>query len=343
MSVEPREARRRARFCAVVPGKHAFTLAGGVYTGNCGACEPECPVEAIFPEDALPEKWEPFVKINYAYPRRGHDQPADGRVRNRAQRPERADRLVPGSATGGHSRAMALRPLTLDHVALWVADRDASRTFASSGSGHARRSSARTRSRSSAPTRAAVKLTLFAAEGPREPGALQHVALRVSIWPPRRPRLPGDRARALREGEVYFDVAEGLRHRARRGADADVEYDLDHVALVVPDPEELRRRLAPARLPSRPPGPSEPRGWRSAGAYRRVPAGEEPGESERPLLNHLAVTSTRRTNMAAQAVEAGAEIVDVEGRREHVRGLRLKGPERVKVEYVEHKPSFSLV
>ena len=41
-------------FCAVVPGKHAFTLAGGVYTGNCGACEPECPVEAIFPEDALP-------------------------------------------------------------------------------------------------------------------------------------------------------------------------------------------------------------------------------------------------------------------------------------------------
>ncbi len=54
-------------YCAVVPGKHAFTLAGGIYTGNCGACEPECPVEAIFPEDALPEKWDPFVKINYAY------------------------------------------------------------------------------------------------------------------------------------------------------------------------------------------------------------------------------------------------------------------------------------
>ena len=27
-----------------------------------------CPVEAIFPEDALPDKWEPFVKINYAFP-----------------------------------------------------------------------------------------------------------------------------------------------------------------------------------------------------------------------------------------------------------------------------------
>jgi ferredoxin len=35
---------------------------------DCGACEPECPVEAIFPEDALPDKWESFVKINYAFP-----------------------------------------------------------------------------------------------------------------------------------------------------------------------------------------------------------------------------------------------------------------------------------
>ena len=31
---------------------------------DCGACEPECPVEAIFPEDALPEKWQEFSLIN---------------------------------------------------------------------------------------------------------------------------------------------------------------------------------------------------------------------------------------------------------------------------------------
>jgi NAD-dependent dihydropyrimidine dehydrogenase PreA subunit len=67
MSVEPEEDDEADTFCAVVPEKHEFTLAGGVYTGNCGACEPECPVEAIFPEDALPEKWEPFIKINYAF------------------------------------------------------------------------------------------------------------------------------------------------------------------------------------------------------------------------------------------------------------------------------------
>jgi NAD-dependent dihydropyrimidine dehydrogenase PreA subunit len=34
---------------------------------DCGACEPECPVEAIFPEDALPEKWNEFTAINAAF------------------------------------------------------------------------------------------------------------------------------------------------------------------------------------------------------------------------------------------------------------------------------------
>jgi ferredoxin len=34
---------------------------------QCGACEPECPVEAILPEDVLPEKWQAFIRINYAY------------------------------------------------------------------------------------------------------------------------------------------------------------------------------------------------------------------------------------------------------------------------------------
>jgi NAD-dependent dihydropyrimidine dehydrogenase PreA subunit len=55
MSIEQEEGDAADTFCAVVPETHMFTLSGGVYTGNCGACEPECPVEAIFPEDALPE------------------------------------------------------------------------------------------------------------------------------------------------------------------------------------------------------------------------------------------------------------------------------------------------
>ena len=34
---------------------------------DCGACEPECPVEAIFVEEDLPEEWEHFTKINADY------------------------------------------------------------------------------------------------------------------------------------------------------------------------------------------------------------------------------------------------------------------------------------
>ena len=31
---------------------------------GCGACEPVCPVAAIFPEDAVPEEWKHFIKMN---------------------------------------------------------------------------------------------------------------------------------------------------------------------------------------------------------------------------------------------------------------------------------------
>ena len=31
---------------------------------DCGACEPECPVEAIYDEDELPEEWEKYIMIN---------------------------------------------------------------------------------------------------------------------------------------------------------------------------------------------------------------------------------------------------------------------------------------
>ncbi len=31
---------------------------------DCGACEPVCPVEAIFYEDDLPEEWAPYINDN---------------------------------------------------------------------------------------------------------------------------------------------------------------------------------------------------------------------------------------------------------------------------------------
>ncbi|NOK57561.1 MAG: ferredoxin family protein [Chloroflexi bacterium AL-W] len=34
---------------------------------DCGACEPECPVEAIFADDAVPEQWADFTEKNKAF------------------------------------------------------------------------------------------------------------------------------------------------------------------------------------------------------------------------------------------------------------------------------------
>ncbi len=34
---------------------------------DCGACEPECPVEAIFEESQVPDKWRMFISKNYNF------------------------------------------------------------------------------------------------------------------------------------------------------------------------------------------------------------------------------------------------------------------------------------
>jgi ferredoxin len=31
---------------------------------DCGACEPECPVNAIFPEDSVPAEWTGYIELN---------------------------------------------------------------------------------------------------------------------------------------------------------------------------------------------------------------------------------------------------------------------------------------
>jgi ferredoxin len=59
---------------------------------DCGACEPECPVEAIFPEDAVPDGWMPFIAINYAY--------RDGPERVNALVAERIDQSPPPPIAG---------------------------------------------------------------------------------------------------------------------------------------------------------------------------------------------------------------------------------------------------
>jgi len=34
---------------------------------DCGACEPECPVDAIFEETDVPAEWDDYIRKNYEF------------------------------------------------------------------------------------------------------------------------------------------------------------------------------------------------------------------------------------------------------------------------------------
>src|SRR5919205_570564 len=158
-----------------------------------------------------------------------------------------------------------MQPETLDHVALWVADRDRIADFVTDRVGMhiVDRTDAFTLVGSDARR---GKLTLFSAEGPREQGAFAHVALRVNDLDAALERLPEELPlERPRPGEAYFDLGEGLRVGLVDSAD-------DHI-------DEAR--------------------------------------------------------------ETGIEIDNVVDAA-NTYAVFLWGPERVRVEYVEHKPTFSL-
>jgi catechol 2,3-dioxygenase-like lactoylglutathione lyase family enzyme len=225
-----------------------------------------------------------------------------------------------------------VRPKTLDHVALWVADRDRIADFATEClSMHV---IDRTDKFTLVGTDARHgKLTLFAAEGPRERGALKHVALRVNDLEGSLRRLKGVEVERT-SGAAYFDVFEGLRLGLVE-AETEVEYDLDHVALFSADPAKTAELYLPLGF-----SPDGDRRVEVGGAWVEFHEGE-PGDPERPLLNHLAVLVDSAAEHQDEARELGIEVADFVDAA-NTSAVFLWGPERVKIEYVEHKPTFAL-
>jgi catechol 2,3-dioxygenase-like lactoylglutathione lyase family enzyme len=206
---------------------------------------------------------------------------------------------------------------TIDHVALWVADRDAiaKRLIADLGMHTVERTDRFTLLGADARR---FKLTLFDEEGPRAQGALKHVTLRVN---------DGERA--------SHELGEGLTVNVVP-ATTDVDYDLDHVALFSGDPQATAREYLSLGFNQAEPRDGVPR-VELGGAYLEFHPGD-PNVPERPLLNHLAVLVDR----ADEAKTLPAEVADVVD-APNTYAVFVWGPERVKIEYVEHKPTFSLV
>jgi catechol 2,3-dioxygenase-like lactoylglutathione lyase family enzyme len=212
-------------------------------------------------------------------------------------------------------------------VALWVADRDPIADFLTT---HLRMhviDRTETFTLVGADARR-FKLTLFDAEGPRERGALEYVALRVADLESALDELP--------DGYTpEFEVGEGLVLRLVQG-ETDLDYDLDHVALYSADPEGAAREYQ--RLGFQPAGRDR---VEVAGAFVEFHQGQ-PGDPERPLLNHLAVLVDSAEEHRAEAEQLGIEVADFVD-APNTLAVFVWGPERVKIEYVEHKPTFSLV
>jgi catechol 2,3-dioxygenase-like lactoylglutathione lyase family enzyme len=232
-----------------------------------------------------------------------------------------------------------MNPTKLDHVAYWVAGRDAIADFVTAHLGmHVIDRTERFTLLGSNARRG--KITLFDADGPRERGALGHVAFRVSDFDAALAQLPADlELDRPREGEAYFELNEGVRLGLVR-AETDVDYDLDHVALLSASPDETAKRYTSLGFETAAPGPSGAPRVEVGGAWVEFHPGE-PGEPEKPLLNHLAVLVDSADEHIAAANDLGVEIDDVVD-APNTYAVFLWGPERVRVEYVEHKPTFSL-
>lgn len=217
-----------------------------------------------------------------------------------------------------------MTPRTLDHVALWVADRDTIADFACARLGmHVIERTDKFTLLGADARRG--KLTLFAAEGPREQGALARIGLRVAERP--------------EELDEELDAGEGLRIRVVE-APTDVDFDLDHVALFSASPAETAERWEELGFEPAEQGADGIPRVAVGGSYIEFHQGE-PGEPERPLLNHLGLLVDSAEETRAEAEERGLEIADFVDAPNTI-AVFVWGPERVKVEYVEHKPTFSL-
>jgi catechol 2,3-dioxygenase-like lactoylglutathione lyase family enzyme len=233
-----------------------------------------------------------------------------------------------------------VNPKTLDHVAYWLAGRDAMADFA------VRHLGMHVIDRTDAFTLIGAdarrgKLTLFAAEGPRERGALEHVALRVSDLEQALAQLPdGLEVDRRRESEAFFELDEGVALGLVE-AETDLDYDLDHVALRSADPQATASEYGSLGFRAAAPGSSGCPRVEVGGAWVEFQPCE-PGAPERPLLNHLAVLVDSAEEHVAAARDLGVEIDDVVD-APNTLAVFLWGPERVRIEYVEHKSTFSLI
>ena len=225
----------------------------------------------------------------------------------------------------------------LDHIALYMSRRDAAAEFLTSHLSFHVVDHTERYTLVGAGGRLG-KLTLFdAPEGTSTaPGAIERINVRVADPESAADRLAPEAAVERRDGGYIFSGPEGLRFALVSGEGNFTDYDLEGLILRSEAPEETARHFVDMGF-----SPGEDATTVRAGEYRLhlVPSG--PGEMTQGMLYHLGCLVDSAQEHRKEAKERGLEIQDfVEG--PNTLAVFVRGPEGVIVEYVEHKPTFSL-
>jgi hypothetical protein len=221
---------------------------------------------------------------------------------------------------------------SLDHVALWVANRDELADFLTTNLG------VHVIERTDAFTIVGAdarrgKLTLFAVDEQRHPGPLERIVLRVDDLSAAVERLSGEIEVSRRDGLVTFSAPGGLELGLVHANG--VNYDLDHVVLRALDPKQSFDELSKLGFIA------EDGRLRAGEAWIELtPTAEE--NPEHSLFNHLGLRVESASDHIEEARRRGIEIADIVDAANTL-AVFVWGPERIKLEYVQHKASFSLV
>jgi catechol 2,3-dioxygenase-like lactoylglutathione lyase family enzyme len=225
----------------------------------------------------------------------------------------------------------------LDHIALYMNDRDAAAHFLTSYLDF------HVVDRTDRYTLVGAggrigKLTLF--DAPEDidvsQGSIERINIRVTDPETTVARLPAEADIMSRDGAYLFSGPEDLPLALIPGQGDFVDYDLEGLVLRSGDPERSARDLLRMGF-----APGENATTVKAGEYRLRLVTSAAGVETQGRLYHLGCLVDSAQDHRREAEEQGFEIQDwVEG--PNTVAVFVRGPEGVSVEYVEHKPTFSL-
>ncbi len=222
----------------------------------------------------------------------------------------------------------------LDHIALYMGNRDVAAKFLTKHLGFHVVDHTERYTLVGAGGRLG-KLTFFdAPQGTTpSPGEIERITIRVADPEGAAARLPQEAGAEPRDGGYSFTGPEGLPLALVPGEGEFADYDLEGFTLRSRSPEESARTLVAMGF-----APGDDSTVRAGDYLVRL---TDPAPTTGGMLFHIGCLVDSAEDHRREAEERGLEVTDfVEG--PNTLAAFVRGPEGVSVEYVEHKPTFSL-